>query len=169
MHFSQGHESLFDDLLMPDFYSVSNMLHSQKSEFLRWQGQAAGGHVHFRSDSLETFPLNFPPEVHFAQISGVKEGWEYSDELLEAGSLVRDTAVKQYSAHILEEFILLQSMEAAAKQLDIEADYDEKESLFLAAIPQYRSVKDSLQEVDQGYRQALENLVASFSDEAPSD
>jgi len=160
-------EAIYSDLLMPEYYAVSNLLHSQRMEYLRWSKDSSTGHVHMRGGALERYPLNYPPEVHFAMKSGLPNGWEYSKDLLTAAALLRENAVREYASYELEKFIMLRALEETLLYSNVTIPIDEKEDAYAEMVPSFRNVQEATDGIEMQYMNALGDLLSSYSSEIP--
>ena len=167
MVLEEGADSVYSNLLAPEYFAVSNQLHTQRIEYLKWQREKSKGNFPFRKDALLGYPLDFSPEVHFANISGVAEGWDYSTELIQKAAHLRETALRQYSRLALEKFMMSQSLEVALRQISAEVPIGEKEEAMSSAVPRFRRVSEGMDEVGVQYALALAELLSGYSSEIP--
>lgn len=160
-------ETLFNDLNVAEYHPIANFLGSQRVEFLDWKDNLHKEDYHFPSSKLELMPLDFPPEMHFANLMQDYRRTDFEESLLSQAAELRDQAVHEYAQLKLEEYILMSSINYALYRLEVEIPSGETEEAIATLMPEYRSLQNAKEDVKRRYVDGLEFLLGANGEVVP--
>lgn len=149
----------FQDLIGVEMSSSSNMLIKQVEFYRQWEAARGRADAHFPHAKMNDFPLAFAPEMHFEYFSGARS---VDLECLRSAAVLRDKAIRDYSALRLDRAILLPSIEQAVLDIGVTIPHRDKEEAFRASIPDYDNVMKGIEEVEREYVSGLRALLVSY-------
>jgi hypothetical protein len=129
-------------------------LYFQRNEYDKWSRSLRDGEPSF-PDFMEKHPLRYPPELHFAFLTGDVDPGRIPPEVLAEAAALRDRLIHESGMLQREKFLMMPSINTTVRDLGIDIPAGEKEEALTAWIPAYSSVMDRLADLDRRYLEGL--------------
>ena len=144
-----------------EYHPIANILNRQITNFRDWETKREGDSYQFPISKFHDYPLDFPPEMYFAEASGNPSNNDWDLSLLEQAAEIRDRSIRSYSKLMEERSIMLGSAYAALNDLSVEIPLGEMNDALAELSPYYMELERKIEEVKLQYSQSLASLFSS--------
>jgi hypothetical protein len=138
---------------------LSNALNHQLDRYSQWQQEGRGDLKRLPADAMRAYPLDYPPEMWLALLTG-EPAASASAELLFEMALLRDRLLRQDALLYQEQYILDSSMTVVAQRLREEIPAEQWPKVWSQLVPQYGKVLQEQNHLGQEYMNGLQALAA---------
>lgn len=160
MAFSNQTTYLFDDVVYVEYSHIAGLLNQQIQNWKKWQVCLDEGHLrNYPLDRVAKYPLNFPPELHLALMTGGAGAQALPSEILAQAAGIRDRFVRRAGAIELERYIMLGAISQTVRESSISIPSGEWEEAISVLLPSYLGVREAEARVEQGYIYELQSLL----------
>jgi hypothetical protein len=160
MAFNEQSFALFEDVVWAEHFHIAGLLSQQQQNWRKWKKSLDEGHLrNFPLDRVAKYPLNFPPELHLALMTGGQSSQSLPTEILVQAAGIRDRFVRDAGAIELERYLMLGAIQQTERASSMSIPASEWEEAMCVLLPPYLGVREGQESIERSYMNELQALL----------